>query len=109
MRVLRLGGKWVNAAERPGCLHFHGGGYIYGKPEIRDLENLRYSQALGVVICSVDYRMGPEYPTPAPLNDSYAALSWFVENADSWNVDISRIAIGGEFALTLFQDICYEF
>ena len=87
-----------DAEERPGYLHLHGGGYIFGKPEIRDLENLQYSQALGAVICSVDYRMGPEDPTPAPLNDSYAALSWFFDNADSWNVDVSRIAIGGESA-----------
>ena len=83
---------------RPGYLHIHGGGYVLGSPEMSDIMNLLIARKLGVVICSVDYRLAPEHPVPAPLDDCYAALSWFHETADEWNVDRGRIAIGGESA-----------
>lgn len=87
-----------DASARPGYVHMHGGGYVFGSPEVSDLANLQYAQQLGAVICSVDYRMGPENPIPAPLDDCYAALAWIHDNAETWCLDRSRIAIGGESA-----------
>ena len=58
----------------PGYLHVHGGGYIIGSPEGSDTQNLLLASEIGVVIISVDYRLAPEYPIPAPLDDCYAAL-----------------------------------
>tara|TARA_Y100000768_G_scaffold383172_1_gene364840 strand:- start:3693 stop:4640 length:948 start_codon:yes stop_codon:yes gene_type:complete len=83
---------------RAGYLHIHGGGYILGSPEGSDLQNLVTASKLGIVIISVDYRLAPENPIPAPLDDCYAALAWFHENSESLSIDRSRIGIGGESA-----------
>ena len=87
-----------NSLSKPGYLHMHGGGFLFGRPEMSDLMNFRCAQALGAVVCSVDYRMGPEDPVPAPLDDCYAALAWLHQNAQKWNLDTGRIAVGGESA-----------
>lgn len=102
-------------------LHLHGGGYILGSPEGSDLHNIQLAASLGIVIVSVDYRLAPEHPVPAALNDSYAVLAWMHQNASDLNVDPNRIAIGGESAggglaatLALFArdqgeyPICYQ-
>ncbi len=85
-------------AEAPGFVHIHGGGYVLGKPEMADDMNLRVSGSLGAVVVSVDYRLAPEHPIPAPLDDCYAVLAWIHSNADELGIDKSRIAIGGESA-----------
>ena len=81
-----------------GYLHIHGGGYILGSPEGSDQQNVFMASKLGIVIISVDYRLAPEFPIPAPLDDCYAALAWFHENSEELGVDRSRIGIGGESA-----------
>ncbi|MFK8021562.1 MAG: alpha/beta hydrolase [Pseudomonadales bacterium] len=81
-----------------GYLHLHGGGYIIGAPEGSDLRNLSLASQLGVVILSVDYRLAPENPIPAPLDDCCAALAWLHQNAAELGVDTNRIAVGGESA-----------
>ena len=81
-----------------GYLHIHGGGYIIGSPEGSDAQNLLLASEIGVVIISVDYRLAPEYPIPAPLDDCYAALAWLHENSEELGIDRCRIGIGGESA-----------
>jgi acetyl esterase/lipase len=83
---------------RPAYLHLHGGGYILGTPEGSDLHNIQLASRLGIIVVSVDYRLAPEHPAPAALNDSYAALAWMNENASALGLDADRIAIGGESA-----------
>lgn len=83
---------------RPAYLHLHGGGYILGTPEGSDLHNIQLASRLGICVVSVDYRLAPEHPAPAALNDSYAALAWMHENARELKLDADRIAIGGESA-----------
>ncbi len=82
----------------PGYLHIHGGGYIMGSVEGSDISNLQLCSKLGIVILSVDYRLAPEHPIPAPLDDCYAGLAWLHQNADELGVDAARIGIGGESA-----------
>ncbi len=82
----------------PGYVHIHGGGYITGSAEGSDLSNLEICAKLGAVVLSVDYRLAPEHPIPAPLDDCHAGLAWIHENADSLGVNRDRIAVGGESA-----------
>lgn len=84
--------------EMPAYLHLHGGGYLLGSPEGSDAHNVNLTQQLGIMIVSVDYRLAPEHPVPAALNDSYAVLAWMHENAKDLGIDATRIAIGGESA-----------
>ena len=86
------------ATPSPVYLHLHGGGYMVGAPEMMDDSNIRVAADLDIVVVSVDYRLAPEHPIPAPLNDAYAALKWVHENEDALAIDPTRVAIGGESA-----------
>lgn len=86
------------AATGAGYLHVHGGGYVMGTPESSDPVNLEICARLGVLVLSVDYRVAPEHPIPAPLDDCYTGLAWLHEQAPALGVDRNRIGIGGESA-----------
>ena len=93
-----LYGKLNDQEGASGYLHIHGGGYLFGSPEGSDPMNLYLASMLNIVILSVDYRLAPENPIPAPLDDCYAALGWFHENAAELGVDPERVGVGGESA-----------
>ncbi|MDT5017476.1 MAG: hypothetical protein QOD39_3636, partial [Mycobacterium sp.] len=76
-------------------LWIHGGGYLIGHPGQDDVLCRRFAHELGAMVVSVDYRLAPEHPYPAPLEDCYAALTWL---AGLPSVDPSRVAIGGASA-----------
>jgi len=88
----------MQTKARAGYLHIHGGGYIAGSVEGADATNTRIAAELGVVVLTVGYRLAPEHPVPAPLDDCYAALGWLHQQADTLGIDRQRIAIGGESA-----------
>jgi acetyl esterase/lipase len=79
----------------PALLWIHGGGYVIGSAQQDDALCHRFARALGVTVAAVDYRLAPEHPYPAPLEDCYAALTWL---AALPAVDPARIAIGGASA-----------
>ena len=79
----------------PALLWIHGGGYVIGTPKQDDVLLPRFAKALGVTVAAVRYRLAPEHPYPAGLEDCYAALTWL---AGLPAVDPSRIAIGGASA-----------
>ncbi|MGO4348441.1 alpha/beta hydrolase [Paenibacillus sp. MCAF9] len=82
----------------PGVLYIHGGGYILGSADMMDPTLQQLVSEINCVIVSVDYRLAPEHPFPAPLEDCYAALNWFSENAEELGVDSTRIAVVGPSA-----------
>lgn len=82
----------------PGLLWIHGGGYVLGDPEGDDVLCQRYVTEANCVVVSVDYRLAPENPYPAGLEDCYAALKWFSEHASELGVDPSRIGAAGASA-----------
>jgi acetyl esterase/lipase len=86
------------AGAAPALLWIHGGGYVMGAPEMDDLRCAENARDLGIVVVSVDYRLAPEHPFPAPLEDCYAALRWLFTNAAALGVSPDRIAIGGASA-----------
>lgn len=81
--------------ELAGLLWIHGGGYVLGRPEEADDLCQRYVNEASCVVVSVDYRLVPEHPYPAPLEDCYTALSWLADNGESLGVDPNRIGIAG--------------
>ncbi|MET8764461.1 alpha/beta hydrolase [Lentzea sp. NPDC004782] len=82
----------------PGLLYIHGGGFVLGDLDMFQAHVLRLVDELGVVIVSVDYRLAPEHPFPAPVEDCYAALQWFAAKAGELGVDPERIGVAGESA-----------
>jgi len=84
--------------KAPVLVWMHGGGYVIGAPEQDDIYVLPFVQKIGLVVVSVDYRLAPDHPFPAPLEDCYSALQWVTSQADMLGIDPGRIAIGGNSA-----------
>jgi acetyl esterase len=85
-------------AEVPMLVWFHGGGWALGSVEVDDVA-CRYLAVQGqVAVVSVDYRLAPENPFPAALNDGRHVLTWARKNATRWGADATRVAIGGQSA-----------
>jgi acetyl esterase/lipase len=80
----------------PVIVHIHGGGFVMGSPEMKDAENSQFASGLRCAIFSVDYRLAPEAPHPAPLEDIYSVLVWLHANAARLGLDAGRIGIKGE-------------
>jgi acetyl esterase/lipase len=83
------------AGRTPALLWIHGGGFVIGSAAQDDATCRRFATKLGIIVASVDYRLAPEHPFPAPMEDCYAALTWLAAQDD---VDPDRIAIGGASA-----------
>lgn len=81
---------------RPAILHIHSGGFVAGSPEPVIGLCQTFAHALDCVVVSVDYRLAPEHPFPAGLEDCYAALRWLHGSADQLGVNPEKIAITGE-------------
>lgn len=79
----------------PALLWMHGGGYVMGGAQQDDRVCHGFATRLGITVASVEYRLAPEHPYPAPLEDCYAALAWL---AGLPAVDPTRVAIGGASA-----------
>ncbi|PVG82234.1 esterase [Nocardioides gansuensis] len=82
----------------PALVYIHGGGFVVGSLDLYDADCRRIAAEVGAVVFSVDYRLAPEHPFPAGLEDCYATLVWVAENAGDLGVDPDRIAVGGESA-----------
>ena len=78
-----------------GIYDVHGGGFVLGDLETNHARNVVLARELGVVLVSVDYRLAPESPYPAALEDTYAGLSWMAEHAGELGIDPGRIAVRG--------------
>jgi acetyl esterase len=77
---------------------FHGGGWEVGSVETFDRPIRRLANDSGMSVLSVDYRLAPEHPFPAALDDCMAALEWAAEHADDIRVDGTFVAVGGDSA-----------
>ncbi|MGO4617214.1 alpha/beta hydrolase [Nocardia sp. 2YAB30] len=89
----RRGGSAV-----PLIIAFHGGGFIGGTPEQDDWLLSHLAANCPAVVVSVDYRLAPEHPVPAPVEDAYDAVPRVVELAPVWEADPTRIALLGSSA-----------
>ncbi|OTB13896.1 hypothetical protein K445DRAFT_319766 [Daldinia sp. EC12] len=82
----------------PAVLHIHGGGMMGGSVEIFKPYINNLVDKTGIQFFAVEYRLAPENPHPAPVEDSYAALKWIIDNAAEFNVDATRLAVMGDSA-----------
>ena len=82
----------------PLLLFFHGGGFVIGDIESHDPLCHRLSQAGHIRVLSCEYRLAPEHPFPAQLDDAMAAALWVKENAAELGADPSKLGIGGDSA-----------
>ncbi|MFE5588314.1 alpha/beta hydrolase [Kitasatospora sp. NPDC056531] len=76
----------------------HGGGFVMGNVDTEHPWASRIAANSGTVVVSVGYRLAPEHPHPAALDDAYAVLRWTAEHAAELGVDPDRIAVGGHSA-----------
>ncbi len=83
---------------RAALYHIHGGGMIIGSARSMQFGPSGMAMALGIPVASVEYRLAPEHPFPAPQDDCLAGLRWLADNAASLGVDPARIGIVGESA-----------
>ena len=79
----------------PAFYWIHGGGMVFGDVNGSDPYCAAIAADLNVLVASVEYRLAPEHPFPAPLEDCYAGLAWLWNAAADLGVDRARIAIGG--------------
>ncbi|MEM6581818.1 MAG: alpha/beta hydrolase [Pseudomonadota bacterium] len=77
---------------------YHGGGFVMGDVDTHDNVSRFYCAHGRVIVISVDYRLAPEHPFPAAVDDSYAALCWVYENASSLGGARDLVAVGGDSA-----------
>lgn len=91
---------YVPSGERSGAglLWVHGGGLLFGDARQDEALCLSTAEALGIVVVSANYRLGPRHPFPAAHDDVRGAWAWFLGHAERFGIDPARIAIGGESA-----------
>jgi acetyl esterase len=84
--------------SEPLLVFFHGGGFVVGDLETHDGLCRLMCRDAGVHVLSIDYRLAPEHPAPAAVEDCYAAYRWSLEHAAELGADPSRVAVGGDSA-----------
>ena len=85
-------------APPPVFLYFHGGGFAAGHPDVVEEMCKLVVQRSGCMAAQVDYRLAPEHPYPAALEDCYAALRWLSTHAGLFGGNGDRICVGGDSA-----------
>ena len=86
------------SARLPVLLWFHGGGWTIGNIESYDVMCRELANFSGCAVISVAYRLAPENPFPAAVDDAFFAVNWVAEHADRLHIDPARIAVGGDSA-----------
>jgi acetyl esterase len=82
----------------PVLVFLHGGGWVVASVAISDPFCRLLSEAAGMIIISVEYRLAPEHPYPSGLDDTLTAVRWAMEHAPEWGGDSSRLSLGGDSA-----------
>ena len=86
------------ATTRPLIVYFHGGGFVFGDLRGGDWICGTVAKDLGAIVVSVDYRLAPQHPFPAGVDDCFAGLVWAAAHAGELGADPGRIGVMGESA-----------
>lgn len=85
-------------AVAPVVVFFHGGGFVVGDLDTHDGTCRQHAVGAQAVVVSVDYRLAPEHPYPAAVEDAWAATQWVAGHGDDIGADTSRLAVAGDSA-----------
>jgi acetyl esterase/lipase len=85
-------------AGRPALLDIHGGGFCSGNIDMEHAFAAQVARTLDAVVVCVEYRLAPEHPFPAGVEDCYDALRWLHRDAAALGIDAARVAVGGQSA-----------
>lgn len=88
----------LGTAPPPAIVYLHGGGFVLGGLDEADGTCRRLANAAACAVLSVDYRLAPEHPFPAALEDAYAALCWTRDRGSALGIDARRIVVAGSSA-----------
>lgn len=86
------------SGSKPILIYLHGGGWTLGDLNSHDELCRRLALAADCLVVSVDYRLAPENPHPAGLDDALAAIKWVADNAESLGGNPHLLAVGGDSA-----------
>jgi acetyl esterase len=75
---------------------FHGGGFVMGDLDTHDGTCRQHAVGAGAVVVSVDYRLAPEHPYPAAVEDAWAATVWVADHGSEIGADTTRLAVAGD-------------
>jgi acetyl esterase len=90
----------------PVVVFCHGGGWTIGSVDVYDAVTRGLANASGATVVSVDYRLAPEHPHPAAVDDCWKALRWVAANAGEFESDPNRIAVAGDSAGGNLAAVC---
>lgn len=94
VRVYRPSG----AAALPVVLYLHGGGFVLGSLDSHDQLCRSLAVGAGAAVVAVGYRLAPEHPFPAAIDDAWSATRWVFERGPDLGVDVRRVAVAGDSA-----------
>jgi len=86
----------AHPAPQPAVLYLHGGGFVSGSVDMYRPVVMRNANASGCVLFAVEYRLAPEHPAPAGVEDCFSGLVYLIEHAKELNIDPKRICIMGD-------------
>lgn len=98
IRYRRYWPAGATAKTLPTLIYYHGGGFVIGTLETHDSTCRRMCNVGGVQVIAIDYRLAPEHPFPAPVDDALAAFNHIAGHAAEFDTAADRLAVGGDSA-----------
>src|SRR5690242_9261473 len=85
-------------APAPALIYCHSGAFVLGNLDTDHRQCVEFARRAACAVISVDYRLAPEHPYPAGLDDAAAVLDWVAVNGSKLGIDTARLAVGGSSA-----------
>ncbi|WP_430440770.1 alpha/beta hydrolase [Shinella sp.] len=98
IRIKVWRGLGAAPCDAPALLYLHGGGWVIGAPETHEDICRTLANDAGAVVVAPDYRLAPEHPFPAAIEDCAATLAWMAEQATALGINSNRILVAGDSA-----------